>query len=214
MGIAAAAAAEEIRVVANTAKSASIYGVNHVRLVNALFELIRQKDKKLATHCENVALYSIKIGKTLGLSKEQIKILNDGAMLHDVGKIMVDTIALNKRGKLNEREFIQIKGHAAEGAEIMETFHLDKQITDIVWHHHERWDGNGYPDGLREEEIPLLARIVTVSDAIDAMNTDRPYQGRLAQEDIIQELIKSSGTQFDKRIVDSTILLIQNGMML
>lgn len=212
--VGAAVATGEIRIVANTAKSSSINGVNHTRLVNALFELIRQKDKQLALHCENVAMYSVKIGKTLNLSKTQLKILNDGALLHDVGKIMVDTIALNKRGELNEREYLQIKTHAAQGAEIMDTFHVNRQITDIVWHHHEKWDGNGYPDGLKGKEIPLLARIVSISDSIDAMNTDRPYKHRLSQEEIIAELRKGSGTQFDEKIVEPTIMLIRNGMLL
>lgn len=174
----------------------------HHQLVKAIYKLIEIKDMRTANHCRAVAYYSECIGIYLGLKAKDVELLKDAAMLHDIGKIMVDLAILNKQDKLTSRELLQIQCHSEIGMRILSGFHLNEEIVDAAWHHHERWDGNGYPDGLNGANINLFTRIICVSDALEAMSAKRPYDNPLPFEKIISELTEGAGAQFDPLIAE------------
>lgn len=199
---------EEITILENP-KNQNLSGKRHARLIDALFNIIEQKDIITASHCKRVAEYSAKLAKNLGIKPNQIRMIKDGARLHDIGKVMVDMSALNKRGELNDRELLQVKSHPLQGMRLLIAFRVPEEITDIAWHHHERWDGKGYPDGMKGEEIPYAIRIVSVCDVIDAMSSNRPYRHMLTEEQLIEQLQEASGTQLDPEITDVAIRMIE-----
>ena len=162
-----------------------------------------------ANHCESVSRYSLIIGKELNLPGDQLDKLNQAALLHYIGKIMVDNCVLNKKKPLTERDFLQIRSHSEKGMRILTQFHMNDFVIDAAWHHHERWDGGGYPDGIQEESIPLITRIVCIADALDAMTEDRPYRKHLSDDEIIKQIERGRGSQFDPEISDIVIKLIK-----
>lgn len=178
-------------------------------LTNTLYAIMDLKDPYTARHCEFVAKCSGLIGRELNLTENQIKNLEHAAYLHDIGKIMVDVWILNKHEPLTDREMMQIYTHSEKGMRILTLFGFSSTVVDVAWHHHERWDGGGYPDGLRRKSINLLTRIVSVSDAVAAMAEDRPYKKHLADEEIIKELEKGKGKQFDPDLAEIAISLIK-----
>lgn len=182
----------------------------NIRIVDALFNCIDLKDPKLARHCQAVAAYSLHIASAMGLGHDLRK-LREAALLHDIGKLMVDTAILNKQGSLTDREFLQVRGHSERGMRFLSFFRLGDIATDVAWHHHERWDGQGYPDGLKENEIHQFTRIVTVADAVDAMAENRPYRNHLSDDEIISQLSAGIGRQFEPDIAETAIRLIQSG---
>jgi putative two-component system response regulator len=146
---------------------------------NVIFSLVKSieaRDFYTAGHCRRVAEISAGLGKELELSGEEIEILNKSSLLHDVGKIGVPDQILNKQGKLLEEEFNRIKEHPVSGWDICGCLRLTEHSLDIIRHHHEKLDGSGYPDGLKEDGISKFVRIVTVADIYDALTTDRPYR--------------------------------------
>ena len=185
----------------------------HHRLVEAIFKQIEIKDINTANHCRAVAYYSECIGICMGLDKRELSLLKDAAMLHDIGKLMVDLVVLNKKGTLDDRERLQMQRHAEIGMRILAGFHLSDKITDAAWHHHERWDGTGYPDGLKGENISLITRIVSISDALEAMSAVRPYNGPLPFQQIIQELTHGAGRQFDPELAQKARGLLMDKKM-
>lgn len=185
----------------------------HHELVKAIFKQIELKDMNTANHSRAVAYYSECIGICIGLETNKMARLKDAALLHDTGKIMVDLVVLNKKHPLNERERLQMQRHAELGMRALSGFHLSDEITDAAWHHHERWDGTGYPDGLRGEDIPLLTRIVSISDALEAMSAKRPYSRSLPLIRIRQELAEGTGKQFDPILAEAVQRLLDNGKM-
>lgn len=172
-------------------------------IVEALVETIEAKDEHLIGHSKNVAHYCRQIAMTIGLNKEETQNLIWAAYLHDVGKISVDKTILNKPGALSYYERKQIEKHAELGAKIVEKIPTLKNIVPSILHHHEHFDGNGYPGQLKEMEIPLGARIIAVADAFDAMTSDRSFRNRVSVRKAIKELQRCKGTQFDPQIVDS-----------
>lgn len=178
-------------------------------LVNTLSSIIDLKDPYTARHCEFVAKCSVLIGRELKLTDGQMKKLEQAAYLHDIGKIMVDVGILNKCESLTDREMMQIRTHSEKGMRILTLFGFSNMVVDAAWHHHERWDGNGYPDGLRGKSIGAMTRIVSISDAVAAMAEDRPYKRHLADEDIIKELEKGKRKQFEPELADVVISLIK-----
>lgn len=174
----------------------------HHQLVKAIYKMIEVKHMQTANHCRAVAYYSECMGIYLGLKSKDVELLKDAAILHDVGKIMVDLAVLNKRGHLTSRELLQMQRHAEMGMRILSGFHLSEEIVDAAWHHHERWDGNGYPDGVNGADISLFTRIISVSDALEAMSSKRPYDEPLPFEQIISELTEGAGAQFDPVIAE------------
>lgn len=173
--------------------------------IEALAETIEKRDPYTGGHTRRVMEYSLAIGKELKLTEQELEALKLAAILHDIGKIGIRDSILLKEGKLTEEETTIMNMHPKYGAEILE--HI-KQLKDVIpgmRGHHERYDGSGYPDGLRGEEIPLYARIITVADTYDAMTTDRPYRKALTKEQAFKELKKFSGRHFDPHVVDAFI---------
>jgi len=165
------------------------------------------RDPYLAGHAAQVAEYAAIIAEELALPSEQMEHLRRAALLHDIGKIGIPERILHKPGRLTAEEYEAFKAHTTLGAELLETCRGLRHLTPLVRHHHERWDGEGYPDGLRGEQIPLEARILAVCDAVDAMASDRPYHQAMPLEDILAELASCSGKQFDPMVVEAFIRL-------
>jgi putative nucleotidyltransferase with HDIG domain len=177
--------------------------------IKSLSNAIDAKSKWTAGHSEGVARYAQAIGKALGLDRRELGDLEVASMLHDIGKIGTYAYILDKQEKLADEEWSLIKEHPDKGVEILSPIKQLQHIIPVIRHHHEYFDGTGYPGGLRGEEIPLLARILSVADAVDAMSYDRPYRKHMGKDEIIRELNRCSGTQFDPRIVQ-VFLSVQN----
>jgi putative nucleotidyltransferase with HDIG domain len=169
--------------------------------ITMLAQAMEIRDPATHYHMERVARYSMIVAETLELAPEEMKRLRVGASLHDIGKICIDDSILRKPGALDAREFEIAKTHTNRGAEILEHVPDLHEALAIVRSHHERWDGHGYPDGLAGEDIPLLARIVAVADAFDALTFDRPQRKAIPVEDAFAELETQQGKQFDPRVV-------------
>ena len=182
--------------------------INSVRMLAAAIDA---KDPYTRGHSERVARYSIAIGKHLDLSPELMRNLRISALLHDVGKIGIDDRILRKPGALSEDEFEVMKGHPAKGAAIMSGV---AQLIDIIpgmKYHHEKWAGGGYPEGLRENEIPLQARIVAIADTFDAMTTNRPYQKAMELKYVVEKIQSFAGTRFDPVVVTAFVSAVESG---
>ncbi|MFL5329268.1 MAG: HD domain-containing phosphohydrolase [Gemmataceae bacterium] len=168
--------------------------------INVLAQAVELKDEYTGGHTRRVTSYAMMLAKQLGLEKKDLELIELGTPLHDIGKIGIDDAILRKPGKLTPEEWVQMKTHTTKGAAIVNTIPDLRPVCPIVRNHHERWDGGGYPDGLAGESIPLLARIVTVADAFDAMTSDRPYHSDKkpkTPEEGFAEVIQQSGKQFD-----------------
>lgn len=161
-------------------------------------------------HSERVSKYAVLIGNKMNLSDEEIRILRVGGLFHDIGKIGTPDSILLKESKLSDEEYDKIKRHPLIGAEILSNSQGFKDILPIVKYHHERFDGSGYPENLKGEEIPLLARITAVADSFDAMNSRRTYRDRLDLDKIISEIEAGKGTQFDPDVVDAFLDILKN----
>lgn len=185
------------------AKSRAL-NINEVRgmrqTVGALLAALESKDRYLNGHSARVRNMAVKLGELFGLDRGQLRALGHAALLHDVGKIGVHEDILNKQGPLTKQEFDVIKEHPRMSADILAPVPFLQPSLRGVLHHHERWDGNGYPDGLTGEQIPLLARIIAVVDAFDAMTGDRSYRGALTVDQALDRIRTGSGKQFDPRI--------------
>ncbi len=177
----------------------------HNAIIKSIQATMYERSNETKEHSERLAFFANKIGKFLKLSNNHLDELELLAMLHDIGKIGVDDNVLKKPGKLNETEWIQMKRHPEIGYRIAISSPELSPIADFILSHHERWDGNGYPRGLKENDIPLPARIISVVDAFDAMTNDRPYSKSISGKEALDEIKKNSGTQFDPEIVDAFI---------
>ena len=174
--------------------------VTYVATLRSLIQILESKDPYTKGHTERVASYSLALATRLGLPPDDIRRILFGSLLHDVGKMGLRDDIINKPGPLTPEEWVQMKLHPVVGAQIVEKMEFLTGAIDIVRHHHESYDGKGYPDGLAGEQIPLHARIVTVADSFDAMTTDRPYRKALTIAEAVRRLEESSGVQFDPRI--------------
>lgn len=155
----------------------------------------------LFKHGYRVAKLAYKIGKGVGLTKDELEKLKTAALLHDIGKMRIDRSILLKPSKLTNAEFKEIKKHPEHGARIVSSMGYGKDIADIVLSHHERIDGEGYPRGLRGQEIPFFAKIISVCDAYDAMTSQRSYCKPKTHKEAVAEIIRCSDSQFDSNIV-------------
>jgi putative nucleotidyltransferase with HDIG domain len=165
--------------------------------ITILAQSVELRDPYTGRHTTRVTEYSLRLGEHLELPPEDLHIIRIGTPLHDIGKIGIDDSILKKPGKLTPAEFEEMKTHTTKGAKILEQVPDLAPVIPIVRSHHERWDGGGYPDGLKGEHIPHLARIVAIADAFDAMTSDRPYRKGMAPEIAFAELDKQCGKQFD-----------------
>lgn len=177
----------------------------HRETIEALAVAINAKDAVTHDHVLRVQIYAAGVARVLGCAADEIEALKAGALLHDIGKIAVPDHILNKPGKLTAAEFEKMKIHPIAGAQILSRVEFPYPIVPVVRHHHERWDGNGYPDGLRGESIPLTARILSVVDCFDAVREDRQYRKGMTREEAIDVIIRGSGIQYDPRVVGTFI---------
>lgn len=185
------------------------------RIINESIEtftgFIDAKDPYTNGHSKRVAIYTKMIAKEMGFEGEELDRIYYIALLHDSGKIGVPDNILGKPGKLTTEEFEIIKSHTVRGGEILSSFKSLENAGDGALYHHERYDGKGYPEGLKGEEIPLIGRMICVADSFDAMNSSRVYRERLPKDYIINELVSNKGTQFDPKIADIMLNLIKEG---
>jgi len=181
---------------------------NYFGTIQALVNALEANDKYTRGHSERVKYLSMELGKKLGLNYKELEILEHAAILHDIGKIGVDSVILNKTGRLTSAEFSLIKAHPLIGDEILGPIGTLEGVRTTIVQHHERYDGAGYPYGIAGEEITLKARILAVVDTFDAMMTDRPYRKSLSLARIKEELHSGSGTQFDPVVVGTFLQLL------
>ncbi len=174
----------------------------HLRTIEALALAIEAKDHTTHEHLSRVRIYAIEIGKDMGLSNSELEALRASALLHDIGKLAVPEHIISKPGKLTPEEFEKMKIHPVVGAEILKRVEFPYPVVPIVRSHHEKWDGSGYPDGLKGEEIPIGARILAAVDCLDALASDRQYRRALPLDEAMSEVLKLSGKSFDPKVVD------------
>jgi len=173
--------------------------------LQALTTAVDAKDRYTARHALTVTDHAWAIGRHLGLDDDELATLERVGLLHDIGKIGIPEHVLLKPGKLSPEEFAIVREHSAMGARIVESIPSLRDMPPYIRHHHEHWDGTGYPDGLSGEEIPLLCRILAVADTFDAMTSDRPYRRSLRAQAARAEVVRFSGAQFDPKVVEAFV---------
>lgn len=169
-------------------------------IIRSMAAALEAKDLYTSGHSTRVADMAYNLGKVLGMTKEELKFIRIAGDLHDIGKIGVPDNVLNKPDKLEVNEWELMKKHCDIGYNILSKANTFKEISKIVLYHHERWDGKGYPKGLKEEEIPLASRILAVCDSVDAMKSDRPYRKSIDDEICRHEIRKNQGIMYDAKI--------------
>lgn len=172
----------------------------YLESIQTLRYTVEAKDSYTRGHSDRVSEFSVLIGKYLGLSEEDLNTLRIGGLFHDIGKIGVPDAVLLKEGKLTDDEYSAIKNHPSIGKQILQNSSVFKDMIPIVYHHHEKFDGTGYPEKLKGKDIPLFARIAAVADTFDAMTTKRSYRNALPLDVVRSEIERCSGTQFDPDI--------------
>lgn len=179
--------------------------------VRSLAEIVDHRDASTFHHSERVAQNAARLARALDLSDADVELIEQAASVHDLGKIGIPDSVLLKPGRLSQAEMAAMRRHTELGPEILRRFELFRPGADLVRHHHERWDGAGYPDGLTGEAIPLGARVIAVVDSFDAMTSDRPYRKALSRRDALQRLADGAGTQWDPAIVREFLALMAAG---
>ncbi|MBT7610408.1 MAG: HD-GYP domain-containing protein [Bacteriovoracaceae bacterium] len=174
--------------------------------INCMLKALKASDEYTYGHSLRVAYYSLALGKELGLPEDELYKLEVSALFHDIGKIGVPNKILNKPARLDENEFLVMKRHPEITAEILEGFKPFEEIAKFAKHHHERFDGRGYPEGIKGEDIPYYSRIILIADTFDAMTSTRPYRKGLPYQTAFDELNEFSGSQFDPNLVKHFIL--------
>jgi putative nucleotidyltransferase with HDIG domain len=182
----------------------------YMESIETLRYTVEAKDPYTKGHSDRVAQYSLLIGKKMGLSEEEQNKLLIGGLFHDIGKIGVPDTILRKTERLTDEEYSEIKNHPSIGAHILAPATIFQDVIPIVKHHHEKYDGRGYPAQLKGEDIPLYARIAAVADTFDAMTSKRPYRDALPVETVIAEVERCKGTQFDPQIADIFLDILKN----
>jgi len=155
----------------------------------------------------------VAFARDMGMKPPQLEEIHIAAILHDMGKIGISEMIISKPASLSREEFDIMKDHPAHGIRILEPIGFSSTIIDAIFQHHERFDGKGYPRGLAGDEITLAARILNVADTIDAMISERPYRGRISIQDVLLELEREAGRQFDPRVAESARRLIEKGLL-
>jgi putative nucleotidyltransferase with HDIG domain len=188
--------------------------VRRVTRLLALSEALARAHMGTAEHAQSVAELAERVGARLGLNGPELRTLRWGALLHDVGKIEIRREVLNKPGPLTDSEFDEIKQHTIVGALMIERIARFGTVHQLVRWSHERWDGDGYPDGLAGVAIPLGARVICVCDAYDAMVSNRPYRSAMPTDEALAELRAGAGSQFDPAVVDALVVELEGSASL
>ncbi|HAS73733.1 MAG TPA: diguanylate cyclase [Clostridiales bacterium UBA8960] len=175
--------------------------------IKTILNTLYTQNQREQAHSERVSKISVEIGRALGFEYNMIKDLETASLMHDIGKIVLDTALLTKSGEITDKEYEEIKRHPECSYQILKSVDQYSDLADYVLSHHEHWDGKGYPRGLVGDEIPLISRIITVADAYDSMTTDRPYRKAMSKEEALDELSRCAGSQFDSNIVNVFIKL-------
>ncbi|MCD6257529.1 response regulator [Candidatus Aerophobetes bacterium] len=183
-------------------------------VIFALARAVEAKDSYTKEHILRIANYAERLGRALNLESQEILAIRYGGILHDIGKIGVSEAILRKPGPLTEQEWLEIRKHPIIGESIIQPMRFANKVGPIVRGHHERWDGKGYPDGLKEKAIPLGARIVALVDSYDAMTTDRPYRKALSVKRACREIEQDAGSKFDPELVPIFLKLLKEGALL
>ena len=171
--------------------------------LTTMISAVNKHDTYTGGHSCRVADYAAALGRILGLPRAEVAFLRQAGLIHDIGKIGIPDRVLRKKGKLTEEELHLIRLHPIMGASILSRFENMDRLIPIVLHHHERWDGSGYPSGIANVDIPRESRAIFVADAFDAMTTDRPYGETLTTQEALAELRHCAGRQFDPQLVDA-----------
>ncbi len=186
--------------------------------VMAIANAVDAKDVRTSQHSRRVAEYSVLIAREMNCfprfqRKKKLENLREAAQMHDIGKIGIHDNVLNKVGRLTDEEYAEMKSHVNQGAVILKDFTLVEHVVDGTRYHHERYDGRGYPDGLKGEEIPLYGRIIAVADAFDAMTSNRVYRKQMDTDYVMNEMVRGRGTQFDPNVLDAFLRLVDKGII-
>lgn len=182
----------------------------YISTIQALNKTVEAKDPYTSGHASRVEEYAVELAEAYNLSYDSIQNIRTASILHDIGKIGVNDNILNKAAKLSQDEYQNIMRHPSIGADIISKVDFLKDITGIVKHHHERYDGKGYPDGLSGKDIPIEACVLTIADSYDAMTTDRPYRKALSTDEALEEIRKNAGTQFHPELANKFISLMNH----
>ncbi|MGM0502506.1 MAG: HD-GYP domain-containing protein [Bacillota bacterium] len=177
-------------------------------MIHAMINMLEIHDEYTKGHSENVAQLAVQVAYELGLDFSDINDAYWAGKIHDIGKTLVPTKILNKEDKLTDKEYQKIKNHPTWGYQALQNLDQLDKIANYIYYHHERCDGHGYPNGVKEEEIPLISKILTVVDAWDAMRSQRSYREPLSQQAAINELQDNKGTQFAPEVVDAFLNIV------
>lgn len=180
-------------------------------IITLLLAAASERDSTAQSHAERVTAYALSIGESLGLSEDYLLDLKHAASLHDIGKIAISRSILNKLGRLTDEEILVMRRHSQIATRILEKAEGLRGALPIIRHHHERYDGGGYPDGLKAEEIPLGARIIAVAETYDILTSDVPWRDALSPEAARRELERSAGSQLDPEIVRVFLSTLEEG---
>jgi putative nucleotidyltransferase with HDIG domain len=182
---------------------------DYLKTIAAFAKTLDARDSYTRWHSEHVTKYSLAIAGAMHCRHYEVEVIKQAALLHDIGKIGIRDNVLLKDGRLTDEEFNQIKSHPGKGEEIIKSLSFLKDASVLIRHHHEKYDGSGYPDGIKGNAIEIGARILAVADSFDAMTTDRPYRKQLALEEVLKELESKKGTQFDPAVVDAFLTILK-----
>lgn len=183
------------------------------QVIFTLAAAVEAKDPTTRDHIDRMARHAVQLGQALELSEHQLTLLRYGGILHDIGKVGVSEAILGKPGPLTEDEWVKMRQHPIIGERICAPLRFSNEVGPIIRHHHERWDGRGYVDALSGEQIPLLARVIGVVDAFDAMSYDRPYRKALPFEEIVFRLSEGAGAQWDPHLTGVFLELVKGGAL-
>jgi putative nucleotidyltransferase with HDIG domain len=201
-------AAKQVAVALYNARFIKRQKQERMDIISSFVHAVERRDFYTYGHSQHVAEYAKVLGEAIGLPEDELDKLYNGGLLHDIGKILIPDRVLLKPGKLTQEEYEIIKEHPIQGVNMIQHIASLQEYLPIVRHHHERLDGKGYPDGLKGENIPLLARIVCIADAFDAMTSKRVYRSNMPFQTALEELVRCSGTQFDPDLVAVFVKII------
>jgi HD-GYP domain-containing protein (c-di-GMP phosphodiesterase class II) len=185
--------------------------VDAMYAVYAILTMLKERFSTMLPHTLRVSTICMDIGRTMGLNAREVTVVGALGILHDVGKLGLSDAVIAKEAPLTAQDWEDIKRHAAIGGALIRPIGEISELADLILSHHERWDGKGYPQGLKGEEIPLLSRILTLADSVDAMISDRFYRKALSPSSVVTEVVRCRGTQFDPGAVDTFFKMIRDG---